>query len=138
MKTRTVKKARRKSGARPGVLIRSGEVTRSIGRAFWKRLKEAWNWCESKRQVRIANKSLRVEENVSLGMKRFVAVVKVGDRRFLLGGGGNDVALLASLPPEQSFRDELHESTKFVAPSVMPPQEARTSRSRNTGAGKCA
>ena len=138
MKTRTARKNRRKSGARIQVLIRGRAVSRSLWQALWQRLKETWRWFQARQHVRMANKSLRVEENVSLGMKRFVAVVKVGDQRFLLGGGGNDVALLASLAPEQTFRDALRDSGRLSAASIVPPAKVRPSRTKATGAGKCA
>jgi flagellar biogenesis protein FliO len=38
---------------------------------------------------------LRVSETVSLGDKRFVALVNVGAREFLIGGGTQSVSLLA-------------------------------------------
>jgi flagellar biogenesis protein FliO len=45
---------------------------------------------------------LRLAETVSLGEKRFVAVVQFERERFLIGGTANAVALLATLSPEDS------------------------------------
>ncbi|HEX4067041.1 MAG TPA: flagellar biosynthetic protein FliO [Acidobacteriaceae bacterium] len=44
-----------------------------------------------------ATKQLRVAETVSLGEKRFVAVVHVAGQKFLIGGGSQGVSLLTQL-----------------------------------------
>jgi len=52
---------------------------------------------------------LRLCETLSLGDKRFLAVVLVEQQKFLVGGAGNSVALLAKLPSRTSSgRDEVH------------------------------
>ena len=52
---------------------------------------------------------LRLCETLSLGDKRFLAVVLVEQQKFLVGGAGNSVALLAKLPSRASARrDEVH------------------------------
>ena len=43
-------------------------------------------------------RQLRLCETLSLGERRFVAVVQFEQQRFLLGGTGNSIALLACLP----------------------------------------
>lgn len=48
---------------------------------------------------------LRLAETVSLGEKRFVAVVQFERERFLIGGTASSVALLAILSPESSPSD---------------------------------
>jgi flagellar biogenesis protein FliO len=48
-------------------------------------------------QARRAPRRLRLRETLSLGDKRFVAVIEFETERFLLGGGANNVALLARL-----------------------------------------
>jgi len=59
-------------------------------------LMSVWSWLN--RKVSIApTKQLRVTETVSLGDKRFVAVVHVDGRRFLIGGGSAGVSLLTQL-----------------------------------------
>lgn len=45
----------------------------------------------------VAPKQLRVAETVSLGEKRFVAIVQVEGQRFLIGGGAAGVSLLTEL-----------------------------------------
>jgi flagellar biogenesis protein FliO len=42
---------------------------------------------------------MRVTENVPLGEKRFVALVTVDGREFLIGGGPSGVSLLSQLEP---------------------------------------
>ncbi|MGO9271849.1 MAG: flagellar biosynthetic protein FliO [Terriglobia bacterium] len=41
---------------------------------------------------------MRLCETLSLGDRRFLAVVVVEEQRFLVGGAGNSIALLAQLP----------------------------------------
>lgn len=57
-------------------------------------LKRAWSFINRKYTPA---KQLRVAETISLGEKRFVAVVHVEGRKFLIGGGASGVALLTQL-----------------------------------------
>jgi hypothetical protein len=57
-------------------------------------MKRAWSWINKKY---VPAKQLRVAETISLGEKRFVAVVQVDGRKFLIGGGASGVALLTQL-----------------------------------------
>ena len=59
-------------------------------------LVRAWGWLQSKYAQR-PTKRLRVAETVSLGEKRFVSIVVVEGREFLIGGGTSGVSLLAHL-----------------------------------------
>jgi hypothetical protein len=59
-------------------------------------LARAWSWLHS-RYALTATKRLRVAETVSLGEKRFVALISVEGREFLVGGGTAGVSLLAQL-----------------------------------------
>ncbi len=59
-------------------------------------LKEVWGWARralGPRKVR----RLRVRETLSLGDKRFLAVIEFDRQEFLVGGSGNSLALLARL-----------------------------------------
>lgn len=47
--------------------------------------------------------------SVSLGEKRFVAVIQVDGLQYLIGGGASNVALLAKLETKESFEDVLSE-----------------------------
>jgi flagellar biogenesis protein FliO len=59
-------------------------------------LLRAWSWLHTKYE-QTATKRLRVVETVSLGEKRFVALVSVEGRQFLIGGGAASVSILAQL-----------------------------------------
>ena len=56
----------------------------------------AWEWMHAKYTLS-ATKRLRVSETVALGEKRFVAIVSVEGREFLIGGGTAGISLLAHL-----------------------------------------
>ncbi len=56
-------------------------------------------WLLAKRKAQMSSKRLRVVETVSLGEKRFVAMLHVDGAHFLIGGGANGVSLLATLQP---------------------------------------
>jgi len=43
-------------------------------------------------------KVMRLCETLSLGERRFLAVVVVEEQRYLVGGAGNSISLLAQLP----------------------------------------
>lgn len=62
-------------------------------------LRRAFLWLQ-KRYLLRATKQLRVSETVSLGEKRFVAILHIDNQKFLIGGGASNVALLAQLEVE--------------------------------------
>jgi hypothetical protein len=57
----------------------------------------AWKWIEAKRSQQLASRRIRVAETVSLGEKRFVSIVQVDGKQFLIGGSTGSVSLLAVL-----------------------------------------
>jgi flagellar biogenesis protein FliO len=57
-------------------------------------LARTWSWLQSK-SVYSSTKRLRLAETVSLGEKRFVAIVSVENREYLIGGAPSGVSLLA-------------------------------------------
>ncbi len=59
-----------------------------------------FSWLRSRRVF--AEKQLRVSESLSLGEKRFVAILHVENRKFLVGGGASGVSLLTALEPAQT------------------------------------
>lgn len=61
-------------------------------------LVRTWSWLHTKYKL-TATKRLRVAETVSLGEKRFVSIVCVEGREYLIGGGASGVSLLAQLGP---------------------------------------
>jgi hypothetical protein len=81
----------------------SRPVPRQAERSAGGPLGRAWAWMHSK-VVATATKRLRVSETVSLGEKRFVALVSVEGREFLVGGGPTGVSLLAQLGTDSGVR----------------------------------
>jgi hypothetical protein len=68
----------------------------AIGRSAWGTLQKLLSQLRS-RCVQRPIKKLRVSESVSLGEKRFVAILQVENRKYLIGGGAANVALLTQL-----------------------------------------
>lgn len=69
-----------------------------------KRSSCAWKRIREQQIARYKHKRLQVAETVSLGEKRFVAVIKVDGREFLIGGGATNVALLAQLDVKKPLK----------------------------------
>lgn len=76
-------------------------------RTLFSRIWDALKWLMQRARAQHVRKNLRVCENVSLGDKRFVAVVQVDEERFLIGGSSSAVALLARLPDAKTFAADL-------------------------------
>jgi flagellar biogenesis protein FliO len=70
---------------------------------FW----SAFQWILQRVSVKQARKNLKVCENVSLGEKRFVAVIQVDDERFLIGGSSSSVSLLTRLQESKTLDADL-------------------------------
>ncbi len=75
-----------------------------VGAHFARSLKElaagigaAWRWFRARPTAQQKGKRLRVVETVSLGEKRFAAVIHIDGSQFLIGGGADGVSLLATL-----------------------------------------
>ena len=79
---------------------------------FWRsmatQLTELWNWALAKFKSHQVRKRLRVCETVSLGEKRFLAVVQVDGEQFLVGGSSSSVSTLAHLERSRDFSDVFH------------------------------
>lgn len=67
----------------------------------------AWKFMQKQLASRQSRKRLRVCESVSLGEKRFVAVIEVDGEQFLVGGASGSVTTLAHLEPTQEFSEVL-------------------------------
>jgi hypothetical protein len=67
----------------------------------------AWKFTRRQLASRQSRKRLRVCETLSLGEKRFVAVIEVDGEQFLVGGASSSVATLARLEPPQEFSEVL-------------------------------
>jgi len=59
-------------------------------------------------------KAMRLCETISLGDKRFLAIVQVDEERILIGGSASSVALLTRLPEKQPFAAVLLERSQPV------------------------
>lgn len=66
----------------------------------------AWHWLRGLRRRIQAKpeKLLRLSETLSLGERRFLAVVEFQQQKFLIGGTASSVCLLAELGLEHSGR----------------------------------
>jgi flagellar biogenesis protein FliO len=81
--------------------IHQGSVLATCRRAFaglWQKLERRSN-----------PRKLHLCESLSLGEKRFLAVVQVEAQQFLVGGGSNNVSLLARLGESPDFSEVLTE-----------------------------
>lgn len=76
-------------------------------KSFLNILAAAWNWLQRKLKSHQVRKRLRVCESVSLGEKRFVAVIQVDGEQFLVGGSSSSISTLAHLERRQEFADVL-------------------------------
>jgi flagellar biogenesis protein FliO len=92
-------------------------------------LSRAWAWLRALQGTRPSARRLRVAETVSLGEKRFVAVVQVDGRHFLLAGGPTNIALLAQLDTQENFGEVLKKT--LTTPGT---QVAKHRRTANTAA----
>jgi Flagellar biosynthesis protein, FliO len=54
-------------------------------------------------------RSLRVEETISLGEKRFVAILQCDGERVLLGGAPNGISVLFKLDSGQAFANRFRQ-----------------------------
>lgn len=86
-------------------------------------LSRAWNWICTRQAGRASARRLQVATTVSLGEKRFLAVIQVDGRQFLIGGGATNVALLAQLQPKDSFEGLLNET--ITAPRKQPVKRSK-------------
>jgi len=59
-------------------------------------------------------KAMRLCETISLGDKRFLAIVQVDEERILIGGSASTVALLTRLPETKPFSAVLLEQSKAM------------------------
>lgn len=80
-----------------------GSECAAVNSTIWNRVSEFFRRCLAAMPSR-AEKRLKLCETLSLGERRFVAVVRYREQQFLVGGTGQTIALLAHLPPAE--RDE--------------------------------
>jgi flagellar biogenesis protein FliO len=85
-------------------------------------------WLQARQLARSGSRRLRVAETVSLGEKRFVAVVQVDGRHFLLAGGPTNIVLLAQLDAKDAFEDVLKKT--LTVPPKQVTKRKRPARSK--------
>jgi flagellar biogenesis protein FliO len=89
-------------------------------------LSRAWRWMRARQVERSSDRRLRVAETVSLGEKRFVAVVQVDGRHFLVAGGPANIALLAQLDTNEPFEEVLKKT--MTAPGKQPAKRKQQAK----------
>lgn len=89
-------------------------------------LSRAWAWFRERQEARSNSKRLHVAASVSLGEKRFVAVIQVDGLQFLVGGGASNVSLLAQLKGNDSFGEVLQETIASPQPLERTLRQAAT------------
>ena len=81
-------------------------------KAFTSAITRARTWTQDRLKSQQTKKRLRVCETVSLGEKRFVAVIQVDGERFLVGGSSSSVSTLAQLDRLPQFADVLRQQAQ--------------------------
>jgi hypothetical protein len=95
------------------------ETSKLGGRAAWQLPKSfsewtglaerAWTWMRAQREWQLRSKRMTLCETVSLGEKRFLAIVKVDGEQFLVGGAAGSVSLLTQLNARGRFEAVLRQ-----------------------------
>jgi len=60
------------------------------------------------------SKALKLCESISLGEKRFLAIVQIDEERILIGGSASSVALLTRLAEKEQFSSVLLERSQAM------------------------
>jgi len=84
------------------------------------------DWIRSHSLGSSSTRRLQVGATVSLGEKRFVAVIQIDGLEFLIGGGATNVALLAQLNKKESFGDLLQETMTDSIEQIAGPAGNQT------------
>jgi flagellar biogenesis protein FliO len=85
------------------------------GQALLVHSSSALKWVMQRARAQQSRKNLRICETVSLGEKRFVAVVQVNEERFLIGGSASAVSLLTRLPETKTFAAALDQEAVKIS-----------------------
>jgi flagellar biogenesis protein FliO len=67
-----------------------------------------------------------VTDTVSLGEKRFVAVIQIDGLQYLIGGGATNVAMLAQLSAKGTFGDLLTATMSIPKMQIADPTAGQT------------
>jgi flagellar biogenesis protein FliO len=122
MKTSRSRKSNSTTGDALPLPVLADEASLSTLRSHTGLLSRAWGWLQSRQVARSNIRRLRVAETVSLGEKRFVAVVQVDGRHFLLAGGPTNIVLLAQLDAKDAFEDVLKKTLTAPGKQVAKPK----------------
>ena len=96
--------------------VRVGNWSQTLlGRTWRVKIWNALKWILQRAKAQQARKNLRVCETVSLGEKRFVAVVQVDEERFLIGGSSSAVSLLTRLQETRTFAAALDQEAAKIS-----------------------
>jgi len=132
MKNSRSRKSKAATGAALPLAVLADEASLTTLRSQAGFLSRAWGWLLSRQSARSDGRRLRVAETVSLGDKRFVAVVQVAGRDFLVAGGPSNIALLAKLDPNEPFENVLQRT--MTVPGRPPAKRKRTARRKQPNA----
>jgi len=81
--------------------------------SMWRRAvslaEKVWQWLQARRRWQLGTKRLALCETVSLGEKRFLALIRVDGQHFLVGGAPSSVSLLAQLGAPGEFSGVLEQ-----------------------------
>lgn len=101
----------------------ASELLSQAGKNAKGKISRSWKYFRAQQVAHSNSKRLQVAETVSLGEKRFVAVIRVDGREFLIGGGATNVSLLTQLDARQSFDSLLTET--ITVPKKRPAKRSR-------------
>jgi flagellar biogenesis protein FliO len=126
MKTTRLSKSNPAKGTTLSLPVLADDAELTTLRSQTGLLSRVWRWVQARRVERSSDKRLRVAETVSLGEKRFVAVVQVDGRHFLVAGGPANIALLAQLDTNEPFEDVLKKT--MTVPTKQPAKRKRAAK----------
>jgi flagellar biogenesis protein FliO len=87
-------------------------------------LSRTWAWIQSQSKMRSPSKRMHLIETLSLGDKRFIAVIEVDKLQFLIASSPTAITLLATIPPPETFSDILTQTNTAINDHAIP--RART------------
>jgi flagellar biogenesis protein FliO len=132
MKTTRSRRSNPAKGTTLSLPVLADDAALSTLRSQTGLLSRVWRWMQARHVERSSARRLRVAETVSLGEKRFVAVVQVDGRHFLVAGGPANIALLAQLDANEPFEDVLKKTMtvpgKRLAKRKQPAKRAAKPR----------
>jgi flagellar biogenesis protein FliO len=136
-KTRSRKAKPTAAGALP-LAVLTDETALTTLRSQTGLLSRAWGWLQSRNADRADSRRLRVADTVSLGEKRFIAVVQVAGREFLVAGGPSNIALLAQLSSDEPFEDVLRRTITIPGQPAKKRKRAAKPKQKPKQAAKPA